>query len=312
MPIIFGEPRWFFESEVSTDNSPKNEVATESTSQLSNNSTEISSNNNASLYIFDQLESLGKYLQNENNSNLEVRGRSSKMLDLDELLGEKSEPKAYRGNREPRILNDNGKSNLAIKGFIPIVGIGNDKDDDVDEKPSKLSIEEEKYAMKQPNYNEQQLLYGQQQYSQHYVGPQDQRGIGSALQSIVAQISGQPNRKFGTSAGDYSLGINNLNPYGSAGYSTQECICVPFYMCKNGFLDNKATNNNLYKDNQVAQSIINSQKFSPLQNFAQQQQQQQQQQVFVQQNQGQYNQEYVPVDERSLDSSKFQNTLNEV
>lgn len=119
--------------------------------------------------------------------------------------------------REGRIINDD---KMTIKGFIPIMGLA---DDSSKPKPSN----EEKYLdsyMKNmagnptsdSNNNDQQqaLIDLYNNLPQHVAKPEDQRYIGAALQGL--------------------LGNSNLLSKFQKPSRKSDCICVPFYMCKNG------------------------------------------------------------------------------
>ena len=220
---------------------------------------------------------------NQNQSQIDYSGRSAKSIDFDQLF-----PSNGDGGREPRIIND---KELSIKGFIPIVGFGNDKHDS-EEQPQK--------SQQNQNY-EYQSFTGSDSYSQfeknnfpqqstnqkHISRPEDQRFIGAALQGLTASLAGKPTRKQGfgyDSNYGSNYGYNNLN-------GNEGCVCVPFYMCKNGYLTEAKNSGPKSPNIQTAQSILNQ--FSiPAPHSYGQQKPSPQQNPFEQ---------YLPIDERSND-----------
>lgn len=136
--------------------------------------------------------------------------------------------------REGRILNDD---KISIKGFIPIVGLsgdsgssGNNNNNDKKNQDSasiQSQLEQsfiEKYfknMQKQANNGDNgDPQAQQQQYPQHVAQPEDQRFFGAALQGLLSNV-------------------NSLKQQKQQGFrrgGTGDCVCVPFYMCKNGFV----------------------------------------------------------------------------
>jgi hypothetical protein len=142
-------------------------------------------------------------------------------LDLDVLLGDKSQ-RQFSGSRQSRILSDDDKGtpNMAIQGFIPILSIApnhNKVDKDKNKTPHKLDLD--------ANNNEQINAYAGQTES-GYAGPQDGKFIGAALQNLASKISGKPRRKYGQDNGQQG-----------------DCVCVPFYMCKKGYIESSMAKN---------------------------------------------------------------------
>lgn len=133
--------------------------------------------------------------------------------------------------REGRIIND---EKMTIKGFIPIMGLASD-----DKDKNKATSNEEKYFdnyMKNMagsgNQNEASEQQQQQAFMdlynnlpQHVAKPEDQRFIGAALQGL--------------------LGNSNLLNKLQKPARKSDCVCVPFYMCKNGKIVESGTNNDM-------------------------------------------------------------------
>lgn len=172
--------------------------------------------------------------------------RNGRMLDLDALVGDfaaSQSVKAARsqtGNRQSRFLPssqtlDVGKGKkLHIQGFIPIVGV----QDVTGEEPSSSSGHSD--------------LDQQQQQSSYYKKsneelPYAQSSIGHASFVSPQQINQQIDAKFsGAGVVDSLRGpIKKLMRYGETQQQNSAnniqrqpsgCLCVPFYMCKNGFI----------------------------------------------------------------------------
>jgi secreted trypsin-like serine protease len=147
----------------------------------------------------------------------ETSGRS---LDLTALLSTPS------GDvREGRIVND---PKPEIQGFIPIISL---------KKPEQPQFHQQQ---PQPVYSQSSPLesYESQAY-QGFAGPEQAKqanpgvfgGIGAALQNLRLK------RKQGFGGSDMIPG--------------QDCLCVPFYMCKKGYLEGMTAKN--------AQSSLNGQ-----------------------------------------------------
>lgn len=170
--------------------------------------------NNASLY-FD-LSSLTP--ENDKTNSTQSTGRSSRALDLDHYLGG---PRKSRreGNRESRILNDETPA-MAIQGFIPIVSLANNQGNSGN-NPSRGSSNE--YSN---SNNEEGDLSNHQQ---GYAGPNDAKFLGAALQGLTSAFKQKQHHQ------------HHQQNYGPI----KDCICVPFYMCKNGFLAQRQKNPSL-------------------------------------------------------------------
>lgn len=281
------------------------------TSKLSRDDIIVNDPNNASLYISSFSDHL--YSSPSSNTSYSKNGPANtttgRALDLEALLTGVRQ-KHSEGHRESRIMNDNPKSNLAIQGFIPIISLASNPNEQFKNKPSKYEN-------------------GDQPTSSHgYAGPEDAKFLGGALQGLAS-----------------TFGVKRKQVYG---HHQEDCICVPFYMCKNGYLENAVAKSNQqqYLQNDVqkqlaaAQSEINQFTIPPQLTSYYQQQQQQKNQDFQQrrlyQHQSQYNNgehhlhqvpsqpqqqqylpqpsasnddsEYLPIDERTIDGSERANT----
>lgn len=136
--------------------------------------------------------------------------------------------------RQGRIIND---EKISIKGFIPIVGLSEDsvKSSGSERKPERmdgLSYMEKymKNAMASSSNGDGQYSSGQVQDNlpQHVAQPEDQRFIGAALQGLLGNMGGIRKSGYGHKA---PSPINRKS----------DCVCVPFYMCKNGYLSQSAS-----------------------------------------------------------------------
>lgn len=125
--------------------------------------------------------------------------------------------------REGRIIND---EKMTIKGFIPIMGLASDDSNKDKNAPNDAAAGYLDNYMKnmaggggaQNEANEQQkqqaLMDLYNNLPQHVAKPEDQRFIGAALQGL--------------------LGNSNLLSKLQKPARKSDCVCVPFYMCKNG------------------------------------------------------------------------------
>lgn len=248
LPHIKCDHKWYFESDLSeAESKTQTEIISP---RIENTYDEI---NGTLLYasdLFDQLNDRNK--SKDSISKGESSGRSAKTIDFEDLFSDKSERNSFQGDREPRIIND---KDLSIKGFIPIVGFGNDKHDSEDKpKRSQESGDSQNYMNQQYSEGMNNGYSHSLNPQQHVSRPEDQRFIGAALQGLAASLSGQPIRKQGFGNEPNNLGSND------------GCVCVPFYLCKNGYLSETAKSSVQKSPNiETAQSIINQ--FSiPMQN----------------------------------------------
>lgn len=184
-------------------------------------------------------------------------GRNGRMLDLDALVGDFAASKANKehslsGNRQSRFLPStnldaiSARKQLQIQGFIPIIGVKDVVDDDtssVNQRKlgdSQSGISTNKYQMQNQQQQTQDLPYSQSSLghasfgvhryldSDHY--PNDLSSQASQTQSSgVLDTLKRPIRKlsgFSSSSTDTS----------QVHSSRQNCLCVPFYICKNGYI----------------------------------------------------------------------------
>ncbi|XP_015782537.1 serine proteinase stubble isoform X1 [Tetranychus urticae] len=256
----------------------------------------INEPNNASLYLnLASSKSSDDQGELDNSTIVErpthIMGRSSRALDLDHYLGG-SRKARKEGHRESRILNDNidltsssssssssAKSGLAIQGFIPIVSLsGSPTGGSTILSASPTSSVSSSSPGKHSNdYNSgndngnNNGNYQEEGYlppSNGYAGPNDAKFLGAALQGLTAAFKPKPQ----------GYDPNLYESYnGPSSSSPRDCVCVPFYMCKNGFLEQRsknppvnalmghrpATNLGDYEDLVNAQSILNQYSMSP-------------------------------------------------
>lgn len=183
---------------------------------------------NASLYIQSDL------LRPQNRTRGQARA-----LDLDALLGEPSNAPRQTGDRESRIINE--KPSLNIQGFIPIVTLNKDQ-----KRPeSHTSIGHQSFL---PHYEPPppppaatghfDTIYGRPQ--------EEPKFIGGALQGLASAL--RPKRK------------------GYDGVPGHDCLCVPFYMCKNGYLESSTAKN---YQNQHSDETVLKQQFAVAESEAQ-------------------------------------------
>lgn len=252
------EPSWLFASDLKsfeTDKEADSIKIDESRNETLFNEPEKNNSDDNVAESQTQIESVNGNLEGEvQNRSTATEGRSARFLNIDTP-------------REGRIINsDETGSNLAIKGFIPIVGINNEKHDSIYDKQSP-AIKKYEHI---PQY-----------HHQHVAGPGDQRFIGAALQGLAATLGGNPIRKQG-------FGGSNLNSFNA---NAPDCICVPFYMCRNGYLDqSKQAKNSVASSLDTAQSTIKAVSVPPQLNV----------------NSFNQDQTYLPIDERSNDKSDDQ------
>lgn len=187
--------------------------------------------NNASLYFGNPFSKRKGDVKDEPNPTNETSGRA---LDLEALFGESSIP-SESGERESRIVNEKPKIN--IQGFIPIISVDKSQHQSPQSNPQPVfnpNLSQESY--------ESQPVFSPNNPSYSYAGPENGKqaqfgGIGAALQNLA--VFRPLKRK-----------------YGSAGYPQEQltpgvdCLCVPFYMCKRGFLESSTAKNNMGNFNQ--------------------------------------------------------------
>lgn len=118
--------------------------------------------------------------------------------------------------RQGRILND---ENISIKGFIPIVGLTSSNENKNTNIQQQLGTTE-----RSPNNYDDGG-----NFPKYQAGPEDQRYIGAALQGLIGNMSpfNRPNQL--------------LKPQQPPINRKSDCVCVPFYMCRNGFITGSQT-----------------------------------------------------------------------
>ncbi|KAI1292137.1 Serine protease 44 [Halotydeus destructor] len=201
--------------------------------------------NNASLYINYPTELFKKA-----NDTRETRGRS---LDLDALLGEPSQ-ETYTGDRESRIVND-PQPGLAIQGFIPIVSFDANKKARYEKQQTHAGHQSflphnQPQQQHQPHHQQHQPQH-QPHYQSNYVQPNHQTNHQPVYQPSGHHNfhQGQPDNHFqeepkflGGALQGLASAFRPKRKQGTDGIIGQDCLCVPFYMCKNGFLENTGKN----------------------------------------------------------------------
>ena len=198
--------------------------------------------------------------KNIKNSN-DTTGRSFGNYELDELLDEK------KSSKESRIMNadDEGvleshRPKMNIQGFIPVVGLASAaigsaailSSQQQQQKRQRLFSTDsflDRYtgsnsqSSSMPNFATQNQFNPNQQINQppRFASQQpprysDRRSFGSSLQNFASSLSGS-----------LTGGVNKLakrRQQDKIDYSSfaSECICVPFYMCRSGFIEQTAKN----------------------------------------------------------------------
>lgn len=187
--------------------------------------------NNASLYVGNPFSRRSGDVKDEPKPANETTGRA---LDLEALFGESSLDH-QTGDRESRIVNEKPKIN--IQGFIPIITM---------DKTQRGHMQNQQQP--QPVYSpsssqdsfETQPVFSQNNPSYGYAGPEHGKqafgGIGAALQNLA--VFRPLKRKFGSSG----YPQEQLTP-------GVDCLCVPFYMCKRGFLETSTAKNSFGNPN---------------------------------------------------------------
>lgn len=269
----------------------------------------------------------------------QTSSRNGRMLDLDTLVGDFATAKANKersqsGNRQSRLLSDiqsnldiGAGKRLHIQGFIPIIGV---KDDDADDDQAHPSATNKRPKVSQLNINQvsssNELPHAQSSIGhatfgvQRYLNVEQQaqqqlfpspESLGEKQQQIDAKYSGatssvvetlkKPIKKL-TSFASGSSGQNEVhtNRNNQMQQPQQNCLCVPFYTCKNGYISESSLGKT-----QIQQMILQQQQLS---------QQPRQiepvvldikrgtiESVPVQQQHVQHANSYAPIDERSFD-----------
>lgn len=162
--------------------------------------------------------------------------------------------------RQGRILND---ENISIKGFIPIVGLtgGNEN------KNTNIQSQSGTTERSPNNYDDGG------NFPKYQAGPEDQRYIGAALQGLIGNMgSYRPSQLLKP---QQPPPINRKS----------DCVCVPFYMCRNGFITGSQTTN----QNEFPYSVYQQRKTEPYQPM---------------------DDSYSPINERSYDNVNDNNNVS--
>lgn len=194
--------------------------------------------------------------ENKNNESPPVgpsmtSARNGRMMDLDALVGDfatsqQNKEKRLTGDRQSRFLSQNmelgnGKR-LHIQGFIPIVGVkdvSGEENDNENQDDTSISMKQHK----QRAVNQAQAQINELPYAQSSIGHAT-FGVQRYLNS--EQPAQQFNVNFDKASGSSATGIietlkkpiKKITGLTSTTQDTQQqnCLCVPFYMCKNGYI----------------------------------------------------------------------------
>lgn len=183
-----------------------------------------------------------------NKHTVSGSARNGRMLDLDALLGDHASSRANKersqtGNRQSRFINssptfDLGGSSgkrLHIQGFIPIVGVRDVTESGQDELGEQFK-QPKRHQPQVPELSYAQSSIGHASFVgvQRYLnsGDQTSQDMGQTKSSSVIENIKKPIKKL---TGSY-FG-NEVSSHQS---TSQRCFCVPFYMCKNGYLSNSS------------------------------------------------------------------------
>ncbi|KAK4337406.1 hypothetical protein RND71_043353 [Anisodus tanguticus] len=186
-------------------------------------------------------------------------GRSSSFINADELFNDSKDDKEIE--KEGRIMNadDEGilnKPKMNIQGFIPIVGLTAASSSLLNQKKKQRTNSEIKNSFNQNSFLQQFMQNGQNsnpsltsmleqngfnpslllnnnqqnKYLNNYQPRPERRRISSTLQNLASSLSSSMNKLTKRKQSvDYSS-------------FAQECICVPYYMCRAGFIEQNARN----------------------------------------------------------------------
>ena len=182
--------------------------------------------NNASLYL--PQVGLSKRSDSDSSSSAttvvpaSLNETSGRALDIDSLLSGAASSNEQRdsGDRESRIINDGPKHE--IQGFIPIISLKQSAPRAPQPMPSA--------PIPHPGFQQfdsyESVLHPQPPGYPGFMGQEPPKGVfgglGAAIQSLKMK------RKQSYDQQDLVPG--------------RDCLCVPFYMCKSGFLETTAKN----------------------------------------------------------------------
>lgn len=237
--------------------------------------------------------------KNEPASQSMTSARNGRMMDLDALVGDFAASRANKernldkhGERQSRFMSNldigQGKR-LHIQGFIPIVGVKDVTGEDQDEQEEQLQRQKQRAALAQ---SAAELPYAQSSIGHATFGVQRYLNIEapSQQQQQQAKFSGA------TVVETLKKPIKKLVRYSGkeleqAGSQQANCICVPFYMCKNGYISDP----NFQQQQQQQVEMKSGQLITGQQQLARPPGNSYN---YMQQ---QYTDSFAPIDERSLD-----------
>lgn len=182
----------------------------------------------------------------------DTMGRSSSNYGLDELINSKDDKEGRIMNADDELVLE--KPRMNIQGFIPVVGLAGAAalgsaaainsasqkrqrlySDSYSERFSSSAQQPSlpNFMLNQNQYNPTNLMSQQNQYQQTRFGQpprSERRRFSSTLQNLASSLTGSVNKLAKRKqVVDYST------------FAT-ECICVPFYMCRSGFIEQTAKN----------------------------------------------------------------------
>lgn len=190
---------------------------------------------------------------NDSRPTNETMGRSSANYGLDELVNPKDDKEGRIMNADDELVLE--KPRMNIQGFIPVVGLAgaalgsaavlnSAQKRQRDSHQRVYSSSDHSFVERfssRPNYmplgpsqfNPASLISQQNQYQATRFGQpprSERRRFSSTLQNLASSLTGSVNKLTKRKqVVDYSS-------------FAQECICVPFYMCRSGFIEQTAKN----------------------------------------------------------------------
>lgn len=200
----------------------------------------------------DDLKDAARDAKEANDSSKptnETMGRSSGNYGLDELVNPKDDKEGRIMNADDELVLE--KPRMNIQGFIPVVGLagaalGSAAVLNSAQKRQRLYSDHSfaerfstggqqsrpNYMLSQNHFNPASLMNAQQnQYQASRFGQpprSERRRFSSTLQNLASSLTGSVNKLTKRKqVVDYSS-------------FAQECICVPFYMCRSGFIEQTA------------------------------------------------------------------------
>lgn len=253
-------------------------------------------------------------------SQASTSARNGRMMDLDALVGDfsashKTKLQSMTGNRQSRFLSNSnlevGGKKLQIQGFIPIVGMKDDSFEDQSHGQESSGEREQSYAKQTHPFpqNTNDLPYAQSSVGHATFGVQrylqtDQGSYPSDNQQTTSKSSVSPFVESIKAPLKRLTSFTGVSGQGSSSslsnqQKNSDCLCVPFYMCKNGYISESSVTKS-----QIQKLITQQQQQLQTPFRSEEQSGQTQASLGPQQspiNQPQYADSFVPVDERSLD-----------